>query len=68
MDEPAEDMNRLVDDAKEEMEEDEDKEEMEEDKEDFEMQMEVTLGMDRSESLGSEMDLLVGVNLEEGAL
>ena len=47
MEQPAEDMNRLVDDAQEEMEEDED----------FEMHMVETLGMDRSASLGSEIDL-----------
>ena len=48
MEQPAEDMNRLVDDAQEEMEEDED----------FEMHMEETRGMDRwVASLGSELDL-----------
>ena len=50
MEEPAEDMNRLVDDAQEEMDKDEEKE-------DFEMHMVETLGMDRLVSSGSEMDL-----------
>ena len=55
MEEAAEDMNRLVDDAKED-----------EDKEDFEMHMEEAMGMDRLASSGSnmEMDLEEGVNLE----
>ena len=61
MEEPAEDMNRLVDDAQEEMDKDEEKE-------DFEMHMVETLGMDRLVSSGSEIDLWGGVNLEEGAL
>ena len=51
MEEAAEDMNRLLDDAKEEeMEEDEDKE-------DFEMHTEEAIGLERLRSSGSEMDL-----------
>ena len=58
MEEAAEDMNRLADDAKDE----------DEDREDFEMHMEEVIGLVRLVSSGSERDLEVDVNLKEGAL
>ena len=58
MEEAAEDMNRLVDDAKDE----------DEDREDFEMHMEEVIGSVRLVSSGSERDLEVDVNLKEGVL
>ena len=58
MEEAAEDMNRLADDAKDK----------DEDREDFEMHMEEVIGLVRLVSSGSERDLEVDVNLKEGAL